>query len=195
MSYETLLVAIEIIGATVYLANKFCFLLKEYHETYGSAEKARVYHKASWYTVAMGLPFVTAVLISEKDWIFGLFELAVLPAIVVALMRARSGGLTEPSWTMTLIYISSVCGALISRYDLGTITSLHQLLEIASVSTFLIGTHLLAREQRIGYMFYILMHLAAGSLLFLQHHFWFAAQQVASIVAVTGALFFAIQRK
>jgi hypothetical protein len=82
-----------------------------------------------------------------------------------------------------------VLGVGYSWYDFGTLATLNQLLEMAMVAGFLIGTYLLAKQKHWGYLWFMLMNVANGVLMYREHYPWLVVQQAVSLAFVTYAFY------
>jgi hypothetical protein len=77
---------------------------------------------------------------------------------------------------------------LASFLDFGGINTLNQWLEIAGSAGFLIGTYLLAHDNRRGYGWFFVMNAATAWLLGRQGYLLFVPQQILSVILVLYAL-------
>ncbi len=108
-------------------------------------------------------------------------------AMVLGIVVATRGLERTPRWLDHIALASAVIGIFYSLYDFGGITTLSQMLEIGTVSGFLIGTYLLAKERPVGYLWYMIMNIATGCLMFIQDYPVMAAQQVLSLGFIADA--------
>ena len=92
-----------------------------------------------------------------------------------------------PRWLDWLALLCIVAGLAYSIYDFGGLHTVKQGLEIGLVAGFLIGTYQLAKEQAAGYLWYVLMHLSCGALMWIQDYKWLFIQQLASLVFILDA--------
>ena len=100
-----------------------------------------------------------------------------------------------PKWLDRIALVCIPLGFSYSLYDFGGISSLSQWLEIALVIGFLIGTYQLAKERSGGYLWYVLMHVSCGWLMWIQNYPWLFLQQVVSLVFIFDAYRIAQKRK
>ena len=186
----------EVVGAVLYLLNKIFFLLREIAGSKGDQDAVTFWKISAWIAGLTGLPFVTYVLISERDWIFGWLELGVAPSMFVGLILAYSGSKKKvPVFVDRVVYVAIAVGLVCSLWDFGGLTETTQLLEMVAVVSFWLGSWQLAKDSPNGYLTYLPMFAAAGSLLYLQEHYWFARQQIASAIIVFAAYILARNRK
>ena len=78
-------------------------------------------------------------------------------------------------------------GFAYSLYDFGGLNTINQWLEIGLVAGFLVGTYLLAKEKPSGYLWYVLMHITCGWLMWIQAYPWLFLQQVISLGFIAAA--------
>jgi hypothetical protein len=194
--FQTLAYYAEVVGATLYLLNKICFLLRETAGARGDETARRRWAALAWGLGLLGLPFVTAVLIGSRDWIFGFLELGAAPPMLFGLIVAMRGdhAVVVPRWADRVVYVAIVVGILYSAYDLGGLLSFPQMLELGAALTFIWGSYELAKGKPVGYLVYVAMFACAGTLLFIQEHYWFALQQLASAAIIYGAYIIAARR-
>lgn len=187
---------VEAFAASLYLLNKIFFLLRELAGMRGDESAVRKWKIAAWTSGLAGLPFVTWILLSEHDWIFGLFEQGVAPSMVLGLVVAiRRIEQVVPRWVDRIVYAAICAGVAASYFDLGGLASINQGLELTAVGTFHPGSYLLAKDKRSGYLWYVVMFAAAGTLLVRQEHYMFALQQAASAFIIMSAYVIAGRRK
>ena len=79
--------------------------------------------------------------------------------------------------------------------DYGGITSLSQVLEIGVTVGFLLGSYLLAKNNRFGWLFFMLMNGSMASLMLLQNKPLLAIQQIASLCFVIYGFYASKKRK
>jgi len=171
-----------------YFLSKVCFLIREVMEARGNMDAARRWKMAAWTFSLLGLPFVSWIFFHERDWIFGWLELGTGPSMVFGLAFSwRNKGEKVPKRIDRIVWITFAGGVAFSAYDFGTLMSINQGLEIFSVVVFFLGTRLLAKDDRNGYLWYLCMFFSAGSILLRQGHDFFAYQQVASALCIGSA--------
>ena len=102
--------------------------------------------------------------------------------MLLGLVTALRG--TTKNTPRRLDLLAIVCiplGFAYSLYDFGGLNTINQWLEIGLVVGFLVGTYLLAKERASGYLWYVLMHVTCGWLMWIQGYPWLFLQQVASL--------------
>ena len=104
--------------------------------------------------------------------------------LVIAL---RGTTKNPPRWLDHFALVCIPLGFGYSLYDFGGITTIDQWLEIGLVLGFLVGTYLLAKEWASGYLWYVLMHVTCGWLMWIQGYPWLLLQQLVSLVFIVDA--------
>jgi len=90
-------------------------------------------------------------------------------------------------WLERLALICIPIGFAYSLYDFGGFNTLNQWLEIVLVAGFQVGTYLLAKERAVGYLWYMMMNISCGWLMWREDYQWLFLQQMASLLLVTDA--------
>ncbi len=78
-------------------------------------------------------------------------------------------------------YGSIALGVSCSLYDYGGVTTISQVLEMGVMVGFLLGSYLLAKNNRTGWLFFMLMNGSMATLMFFQHKPLLTAQQIVSL--------------
>ena len=112
--------------------------------------------------------------------------------LVIAL---RGTTRNKPRWLDRIALVCIPLGFAYSRYDFGGLNTINQWLEIGLVLGFLIGTYLLANDRASGYLWYVLMHLTCGWLMWIQGYPWLFLQQVVSLGFIVDAYRMTKKRK
>ncbi len=176
------------LGGGFYLLNKIFFSFSERRQRRGDARLAKKWRIASWAVYLVGLPPWVIIFIYWHNWIAASVEASGAPSMVLGLVMAMRGHQSSPPrWLNRIAYVCIPIGLAISLYDFGGITTLNQCLEIGLVAGFLIGTYQLALHRYSGYLWYILMHVACGWLMWIQQFPWLAAQQAVSLLFIFDA--------
>lgn len=102
-------------------------------------------------------------------------------------MAFRGTTKDPPAWLNRLAFVCAPFGLAVSCYDFGGLKTLNQWLEIGLVAGFLIGTYQLARDRASGYLWFVLMHVSCGWLMYIQGYPWLVAQQIASLGFILDA--------
>lgn len=176
------------LGGGCYLLNKVFLSFSERARNLNNETLARKWRIASWVVYLIGLPPWVIIFISWRNWIAASVEASGAPAMVLGLVTALRGTTKNPPrW---LDYLALVCiplGFAYSLYDFGGLNTINQWLEIGLVIGFLVGTYLLAKERASGYLWYVLMHITCGWLMWIQGYPWLCLQQAVSLVFIFDA--------
>ena len=78
-------------------------------------------------------------------------------------------------------YGSIALGVGYSLFDYGGITSFSQILEMGVMLGFLLGSYLLAKNNRTGWLFFMIMNGSMATLMLIQHKPLLAVQQIVSL--------------
>ncbi len=142
----------------------------------GDEKRARRFRVASWVAYLIGLPPWVAIFISWHNWIAASVEASGAPAMILGLVIALRGTTkSPPRWLDRLALICTPLGFGYSLWDYGGISTINQWLEIGLVLGFLVGTYQLAKERNSGYLWYVLMHVTCGWLMWIQGYPWLTA--------------------
>jgi hypothetical protein len=179
-------IALQLWGGIFYLLNKIFFSRAERSE---EEKQERVWRIRSWSVYLTGLPAWFIIFVLEKNWIVAAVETAGAVAMALGLYIAIHGLKKEPRWANHLALVVVVVGITISIYDLGTILTVNQTLELSTTAGFLVGTYLLARQRPTGYLWFLLMNASMGTLMYIQNYPWLALQQIISFGFVADAYF------
>ncbi|MEM9777259.1 MAG: hypothetical protein AAF902_21965 [Chloroflexota bacterium] len=173
---------LQIWGGGFYLANKILLSLSEGRE---SADKLKI---CGWAAYLIGLPAWIILLVIKQDWIAAAIEAGGAPSMILGLIIAFRGGNRLPTsldkFAMIFAYILIFAGTGYSIYINNGITSVTQVLETGVMAGFLGGTYLLAKNNRTGWLLFIIMNGSMGLLMFIQNSFILAAQQGVSLLFV-----------
>jgi hypothetical protein len=148
----------------------------------------RNWRMAGWAMYILGLPAWVVLLAGRQNWIAAANEAGGAPALALGLILAWKGrGKAHPvaEWGVRIFtYLMIVFGAGYSIYSFGGITAFSQMLEIGVTIGFLLGSFLLAGRKAAGWLFYALMTLSMGSLMFIQGKAILVVQQGVSLLFV-----------
>lgn len=176
---------LQIWGGSFYLTNKICFALAE-----GKTNDDRKHYLKlfGWLIYILGVPAWVIILIMKHNWIAASIEAGGVPAMLFGLYNVYTKSNT-PSQKFDLIaslctYAAIVIGVGYSVYDYRGIVSISQLLEIGVMVGFLLGSYLLAKNNSIGWLFFMLMNGSMGTLMLLQNKPILAVQQCISLCFV-----------
>lgn len=178
------------LGGGFYLLNKVFLSCSEH--TSKNETTARRWRIASWIVYLLGLPPWVIIFIGKHNWIAASVEacggLTMALGLVMALQRSRQTVSTR--LTQSLDYIARifiVIGFGISLYDFGGITTINQILEIALVTGFLLGTYQLAHKRYSGYLWYVLMHVSCAVLMKIEQNGLLYYMQLVSLIFIIDA--------
>ncbi|MFA5945671.1 MAG: hypothetical protein WC802_02055 [Patescibacteria group bacterium] len=180
---------LQFLGGGFYLLNKVFFSFSERARRKGDQVKARQWRIAAWAVYIIGLPPWVAIFITEHNWIAASVETSGVPAMVMGLILALRSGEKKivPRWLDYLAFICVPLGFVYSLYDFHGLNTLKQWLEIGLVAGFLIGTYQLAKEHPGGYLWYVLMHISCGYLMWVESYPWLLLQQLVSLGFIADA--------
>jgi hypothetical protein len=181
---ETFLFVMQIIGGVFYLLNKVLFSIAERMSQKHIKQKVMI---TAWIVFLIGVPPWLIILGYEHNWIAASIEAVGGGLIILALYLEIKAPEMVPKWLNVIGYSLIASGLSLSLYQFGGLTTFNQSLEIILAISFLIGTYKLPRQASSGYLWYILMHLAAGWLLFIQGYFWLAVLQLLSLLFILDA--------
>lgn len=183
------------LGGGFYLLNKLFLSFSEHALNRGDKTKARKWRIASWAVYLVGLPPWVIIFVIRHNWIAASVETSGAPAMLLGLITAFRGTTKNPPrWLDRIALICIPLGFTYSLYDFGGLNTVNQWLEIGLVIGFLIGTYLLAKERAGGYLWYVLMHITCGWLMWIQGYPWLFFQQVVSLGFIADAYRVAQQR-
>lgn len=171
-------------GGGFYLLNKILFAFAEGQP----AKRKRSLKSLGWIVYIGGVPAWVIILVGKHDWIAAAIEAGGVPAMLFGLFNVYRS-VTTPDRTLDRIvslitYTTLVLGVAFSLHDYGGLTSGSQLLEIGVMIGFLAGSYLLAKNNAIGWLFFMLMNGSMASLMLLQHKPLLALQQCLSLCFV-----------
>ncbi len=179
---------LQVWGGIGYLLNKIFLWFSEYTLNGGKNANARKWRIASWVVYMFGLPPWVIIFVMRRNWIAASVEASGAPAMFLGLALALRGTISSPPrWLDRLALVCIPLGFGCSFYDFGGITTINQWLEVGLVVGYLVGTYLLAKERASGYLWYVLMHVTCGWLMWIQGYPWLFLQQLVSLVFITDA--------
>ncbi|MFA6301189.1 MAG: hypothetical protein WC609_02470 [Candidatus Paceibacterota bacterium] len=184
------------LGGGFYLLNKIFLTFSEYAHNRGDKKTARRWRIASWVIYLVGLPPWVIIFIVRHNWIAASVEASGIPAMLLGLVIAfRDTTKNPPRWLDRFALVCIPVGFAYSFYDFGGLNTINQWLEIGLVVGFLVGTYLLAKENANGYLWYVLMHITCGRLMWIQGYPWLFLQQVISLGFILDAYRVALKQK
>jgi hypothetical protein len=198
--YHVLFDLLQWLAALLYLLNKIFLWLSERS---CNEVKARKWRVASWSVYLAGLPPWIIIFSAERNWIAASVEASGAPAMLLGLImslhhdRVSQEGLSRlhpgeiaamsERWLNRSAVLCIPLGFAVSLYDFGGLNTKNQVLEIGLVAGFLIGTYLLAWKRPSGYLWYVLMHVSCGALMWIQNYVGLTLQQAISLVFIVAA--------
>jgi hypothetical protein len=184
------------LGGIFYLLNKIFLSVSERYRDAGNEVLARKWRIASWAVYLAGLGPWVIIFVSWHNWIAASVEASGAPAMLLGLIIALRGTTKDPPrWLDHLAIVCIPLGFAYSLYDFGGLNTINQWLEIGLVLGFLVGTYMLAKEQPAGYLWYVLMHVSCGWLMWVQGYPWLLLQQIVSLVFIADAYLVTQRRK
>ncbi|MFP3043791.1 multidrug transporter [Treponema primitia] len=158
----------------------------------------RIWRMAGWSMYLFGLPAWVILLAGRRNWIAAANEVGGGPSLLLGLLLAWKRLDRAPKffdWAVRIVtYIMIVLGTVYSLYSFGGLTAFSQALEIGVTIGFLLGSFLLAGKNPAGWLFYGLMVISMGSLMFIQGKIILIIQQGVSLVFVISGFARALRR-
>lgn len=183
-----MIVPLQIIGGVLYTVAKLGFSLSERAKRVGNSKKDRNCRILAWVLTICGLPPFLWLFVLQRNWIALGVEVSGVPSMIIGILIAWRGlEWKKPKWLAWLAYACMVGGFWYSLYDFKGVTDVRQVVETSMVVAYLVGTWLVAHQNRKGYLWYVLMHVSMALLCRLQGWWWLVAQQLLSIVFVIDA--------
>ena len=180
--------ALQWLAGGFYLLNKVFLSFSERSRKNGNEVLARRWRIASWAIYLAGLPPWIILFVSWRNWIAASVEASGAPAMLLGLVLAVRG--SQSKAPRGLDWLALVCvpfGFAYSLHDFHGLKTLNQWLEIGLVIGFLVGTYQLAKQRPSGYLWYVLMHISCGYLMWVQHSPWLLLQQIISLIFIADA--------
>ena len=174
-------IALQIWGGSFYLINKILFALAE-----GKKQKIKRNLKLNgWAIYIFGVPAWVIILLSEQNWIAASIEAGGVPSMILGLYTVFQSS-DSPNRLLDKVasfftYGSIALGVGYSLFDYGGITSFSQFLEMGVMLGFLLGSYLLAKNNRTGWLFFMVMNGSMATLMLIQHKPLLALQQIVSL--------------
>jgi hypothetical protein len=177
-------IALQTWGGGFYLINKILFALAE-----GKKQKLKRQLKIyGWVIYILGVPAWVIILLSKHNWIAASIEAGGVPSMMFGLYTIYKNSKTQNRNFDKVVsfctYGSITLGVGYSLFDYGGIASISQVLEIGVMIGFLLGSYLLAKNIRKGWLFFMLMNGSMATLMLIQQKPLLSLQQVASLCFV-----------
>lgn len=168
-----------------------CYLLAKILLSRAEGKKKTGLRQYGWLVYLSGVPAWVILLFQNRNWIAMAIEAGGVPGMVLGLVVAIRGMEQVPRLldlgTRVFVWVLIFLGVGYSAYDSGGITTFTQILEFGVTVGFLLGTYLLAKADRRGWLCFILMHTSMGILMAMQIKWILVLFQAASIYfAVSG---------
>ncbi len=177
-------IALQLWGGTSYLINKIFFALAE-GKKQNIKRKLKLY---GWGIYIFGVPAWVIILLGEHNWIAASIEAGGIPSMLLGLstvyQKSQSPNKIFDKVASFFTYGSIVLGVSYSLCDYGGVTSLSQVLEMGVMVGFLLGSYLLAKNNRTGWLFFMLMNGSMATLMLIQNKSLLTAQQLVSLMFV-----------
>lgn len=174
-------IALQIWGGGSYLINKVFFAIAEGKDQ-NVKRKLKLY---GWGVYIFGVPAWVIILLSEQNWIAASIEAGGVPSMLLGLYTVykMSGCPTKVFDRVAsfFTYGSITLGLSYSLLENGGITSISQILEFGVMVGFLLGSYLLAKNNRKGWLFFMLMNGSMATLMVMQLKPLLAVQQIVSL--------------
>lgn len=185
---------IQIWSATLYLLNKVFFAFAEGK----SAAVKRKLKLWGWGVYILGVPGWVIILTGHHNWIAASIEAGGLPSMFLGFFaeyfKNKKPNRALNTVAKGCVYVFLVAGITYSVIDYGGITSVRQVLEMLAMAGFLIGSYLFARDNRGGWLCFMLMNVCMMILLYIQGKPLLALQQAASLSFVAYGFIKALKR-
>jgi len=179
---------LQIWAGGFYLINKVLFA---FAEGKSNDVKRNIKIKA-WIIYILGVPAWVAILVAHQNWIAASIEAGAIPAMLLGLYNTYHNNKKHNKWFNRIVawctYTSLAFGVIYSVLTHGGIVSISQLLEVGVMMGFLLGSFAIAKNNPVGWLFFILMNLSMASLMLLQDKPILMAQQLLSLLFVVYAL-------
>lgn len=174
-------ISLQFWGGASYLINKIFFALAE-------GKKQNIKRKLKFYGWAIyifGVPAWVIILLSKQNWIAASIEAGGIPSMFLGLYtvykNSKSPNIIFDKVASFFTYGSIALGVSYSLFDYGGITSFSQVLEMGVMLGFLLGSYLLAKNNRTGWLLFMLMNGSMATLMFVQNKPLLTAQQIVSL--------------
>lgn len=173
--------ALQFWGGSSYLINKILFALAEDKQK----NIKRQLKFLGWAIYIFGVPAWVIILLSEKNWIAASIEAGGIPSMFLGLYTVYQNSKSPNKYldkvASLFTYGSIIIGVSYSLLDYGGIASFSQVLEVGVMLGFLLGSYLLAKNNRKGWLFFMLMNGCMATLMLIQHKPLLAIQQIVSL--------------
>jgi len=185
---------LQIWGGAFYLSNKILFAFAEGKQA-AIKKKIKV---VAWIIYILGVPAWVIILLGHQNWIAASIEAGGVPAMLLGLYNTyydnQDHGNSKLNRFFNRVvalctYSSLLFGLSYSVFIHGGIVSISQVLEIGVMMGFLLGSYAVAKNNPVGWLFFMLMNLSMATLMLLQDKPILMVQQLVSLCFVSYALF------
>jgi hypothetical protein len=164
------------------------YLLAKVFLAHAEGKENSKWRVLGWVIYLLGIPPWAIVLAQNHNWIAMAVEIGGAPAIILGITIAikklkKIPNLIDQSIKL-FVWMLIIIGFLYSIYDFKGINNFSQILELGVTVGFLMGTYLLAKKERTGWLYFLLMNTSMGLLMAIQGKWIFAILQVVSIFFV-----------
>ncbi len=177
-------IILQIFGGLSYLTNKILFAFAENK----SPKVKRSLKIKGWIIYILGVPAWVIILISNQNWIAASIEVGGIPSMLLGLYNTYHDHKKEHKWfnifVTTSTYLSLAFGLTYSLIYNNGISSLSQILEMGVMIGFLFGSYFMAKNNSIGWLFFMLMNLSMSALMLLEDKSILMIQQLISLCFV-----------
>lgn len=174
----------QIWGGVFYLTNKILFALSEDKQP----QTKKDLKITAWVIYILGVPAWVTILISHQNWIAASIEAGAIPSMLLGLYNTYTDNKKQHKWFNHFValctYSSLAFGLIYSVIHNSGITSVSQVLEIGVMIGFLLGSYSIAKNNSVGWLFFMLMNLSMATLMLLQNKPILMVQQVISLCFV-----------
>lgn len=145
-----------------------------------------------WIIYILGIPAWVTILIGHQDWIAGSIESGAVPSMLFGVYNAYHDNKKQNKWFKNIVvlstYSSLTFGVYYSVLHHGGIMSISQVLEIGVMMGFLLGSYSMAKNDSVGWLYFMLMNLSMAGLMLLQDKEILMVQQLFSLCFVVYGL-------
>ncbi len=175
---------LQIWGGLFYLSNKVFFSIAETK----AGELKRKLKLIGWVVYILGVPAWIIILMGGKNWIGASIEVGGVPAMLLGLYntyyREQRQSRLLNQFASYCTYFALIVGISYSVIEFGGLVKLSQLFEIGTTIGFLLGSYYLAKNDRKGWLFFMLMNLCMAMLMMLDGKYLLVCQQLLSLCFV-----------
>lgn len=179
---------LQVWGGAFYLINKILFALAEGKQL----EMKKSIKIKAWIIYILGVPAWVVILLGHQNWIAASIEAGGIPAMLLGLYNTYHDNQKHNRFFNRVVafstYSSLVFGLSYSLFVHGGIVSISQVLEIGVMMGFLLGSYAIAKNNPVGWLFFMLMNLSMAALMLLQGKPILMVQQLVSLCFVAYAL-------